>query len=133
GSATTPGQAPRATVQFRETGIILEVTPHITNNRQILMDVYAEQSELQIVGGDLGFFLPKRNVKTQVIVRDGETMAIGGLTQTQVTKIRSGIPILSDLPLLGRLFSQTETREDKQDLLILLTPHILDEGVPPGD
>ncbi len=130
GSATTPGQAPRATVQFRETGIILEVTPHITNNRQILMDVYAEQSELQIVGGDLGFFLPKRNVKTQVIVRDGETMAIGGLTQTQVTKIRSGIPILSSLPLLGRLFSQTETREDKQDLLILITPHIVDEGAP---
>ncbi|MHB1224405.1 MAG: AMIN domain-containing protein [Gemmatimonadaceae bacterium] len=133
GSATTPGQAPRATVQFRETGIILEVTPHITNNRQILMDVYAEQSELQIVGGDLGFFLPKRNVKTQVIVRDGETMAIGGLTQTQVTKIRSGIPILSKLPLLGRLFSQTETREDKQDLLILLTPHILDEGPGGGN
>jgi type IV pilus assembly protein PilQ len=133
GSATMPGQAPRATVQFRETGIILEVTPHITNNRQILMDVYAEQSELQIVGGDLGFFLPKRNVKTQVIVRDGETMAIGGLTQTQVTKIRSGIPILSSLPLLGRLFSQSSTREDKQDLLILLTPHILDEGPGGGN
>lgn len=128
GSATMPGQAPRATVEFRETGIILEVTPHITNNRQILMDVYAEQSELQIVGGDLGFYLPKRNVRTQVIVRDGETMALGGLTQTQVTKNRSGIPILSDLPLIGRLFSQMETREDKQDLLILLTPHILDPG-----
>lgn len=128
GSATMPGQAPRATVEFRETGIILEVTPHITNNRQILMDVYAEQSELQIVGGDLGFYLPKRNVRTQVIVRDGETMALGGLTQTQVTKNRSGIPILSSLPLIGRLFSQTETREDKQDLLILLTPHILDPG-----
>lgn len=127
GSATVPGQAPRATVSFRETGIKLEVTPHITNNRQILMDVYAEQSELQIVGGDLGYFFPNRNVRTQVIVRDGETLAIGGLTQTQVTKVRSGIPILSSLPLLGRLFSQTETREDKQDLLILLTPHILDE------
>ncbi|HEY0970232.1 MAG TPA: AMIN domain-containing protein [Gemmatimonadales bacterium] len=126
GAGGTAGALPRANVQFRETGIILEVTPQITNNRQIVMDVYAEQSELQIVGGDLGFFLPKRNVKTRVIVRDGETMALGGLTQTQVTKNRSGIPILSDLPLIGRLFSQTETREEKQDLLILLTPHIID-------
>ena len=135
GTAGTPGALPRATVQFRQTGIILEVTPHITNNRQILMDVYAEQSELQIIGGDLGFIAPRRDVKTQVIVRDGETMALGGLTQTQVTKIRSGIPFLSELPLIGRLFSQSETREDKQDLLILLTPHILDEGAgaqPPG-
>jgi type IV pilus assembly protein PilQ len=125
--STGTGNQPRATVEFRQTGIVLEVTPHITNNRQILMDVYAEQSELQIVGGDLGFIAPRRDVRTQVIVRDGETMALGGLTQTQVTKIRSGIPILSQLPLIGRLFSQTETREDKQDLLILLTPRILDE------
>ncbi|HEU4630424.1 MAG TPA: AMIN domain-containing protein [Gemmatimonadaceae bacterium] len=131
GSAGT-GTQPRATVEFRQTGIILEVTPHITNNRQILMDVYAEQSELQIVGGDLGFIAPRRDVRTQVIVRDGETMALGGLTQTQITKIRSGIPILSELPLIGRLFSQTETREDKQDLLILLTPRILDEPGVPG-
>lgn len=129
GTAGT-GNQPRATVEFRQTGIVLEVTPHITNNRQILMDVYAEQSELQIVGGDLGFIAPRRDVRTQVIVRDGETMALGGLTQTQVTKIRSGIPILSQLPLIGRLFSQSETREDKQDLLILLTPRIIDDPVP---
>ena len=128
GTGGGAGQLPRATVEFRQTGIILEVTPHITSNRHILMDVYAEQSELQIVGGDLGFFAPRRDVRTQVIVRDGETMALGGLTQTQVTKSRSGIPILSDLPLIGRLFSQTDTREDKQDLLILLTPRIVDEG-----
>jgi type IV pilus assembly protein PilQ len=128
GSAGSGGGVPRATVEFRQTGIILEVTPHITNNRYILMDVYAEQSELEIVGGDLGFFAPRRDVKTQVLVRDGETMALGGLTQTQVTKNRAGIPILSSLPLIGRLFSQTETREDKQDLLILLTPRIVDDA-----
>jgi type IV pilus assembly protein PilQ len=128
GSAGAGGGLPRATVEFRQTGIILEVTPHITNNRHILMDVYAEQSELEIVGGDLGFFAPRRDVKTQVLVRDGETMALGGLTQTQVTKNRAGIPLLSSLPLIGRLFSQTETREDKQDLLILLTPRIVDDA-----
>ena len=128
GSASQIGVPARANVQFKETGIILTVTPHITNNRQIRMQISAEQSELRIVGGDLGFTIPKRNATTQLLVNDGETAVIGGLTQTQVTKNKSGIPLLSDLPLLGRLFSQTETREEKRDLLILITPHIIDEG-----
>ena len=60
---------------------------------------------------------------------------IGGLTQTQVIRNRSGIPILSELPLIGKLFSQSDTREEKRDLLVLITPHIIDEGEavrPPG-
>ncbi|MEP7383811.1 MAG: type II and III secretion system protein, partial [Gemmatimonadota bacterium] len=109
---------------------ILTVTPHITNNRQIRMTMEAEQSDLNIVGGDLGFIINKRNAKTQLLVNNGETAVIGGLTQTQITKNKSGIPFLSDLPFIGRLFSQTETRNEKKDLLILMTPHIIDEGDP---
>lgn len=130
GSASQIGTPARANVQFRETGIILTVTPHITNNRQIRMTMEAEQSDLNIVGGDLGFIINKRNAKTQLLVNNGETAVIGGLTQTQVTKNKSGIPFLSELPLIGRLFSQTESREEKKDLLILMTPHIIDEGDP---
>ncbi len=130
GSASQIGTPARANVQFRETGIILTVTPHITNNRQIRMTMEAEQSDLNIVGGDLGFIINKRNAKTQLLVNNGETAVIGGLTQTQVTKNKSGIPLLSELPLIGRLFSQTESREEKKDLLILMTPHIIDEGDP---
>lgn len=128
GAAAQVGVPARANVQFKETGIILTVTPHITNNRQIRMSIAAEQSELRIIGGELGFTIPKRNATTQLLVNDGETAVIGGLTQTQVVKNKSGIPLLSDLPLLGRLFSQTDTREEKRDLLILITPHIIDEG-----
>lgn len=128
GSVSQIGAPVRANVQFRETGIILTVTPHITNNRQIRMTMEAEQSDLSIVGGDLGFIINKRNAKTQLLVNNGETAVIGGLTQTQVTKNKSGIPILSDLPLIGRLFSQSDSREEKKDLLILITPHIIDEG-----
>lgn len=124
------GTPARATVQFRETGIILKVTPHITSNRQIRMKMEAEQSELRIVGGDLGFIIDKRNAQTQLLVGDGETAVIGGLTQTQVTKNRSGIPFLSDLPLIGRFFSQSDSREEKRDLLIMITPTIIDEGEP---
>ena len=136
GSASQIGVPARANVQFKETGIILTVTPHITNNRQVRMSIAAEQSELRIIGGDLGFTIPKRNATTQLLVSDGETAVIGGLTQTQIVKNKSGIPLLSDLPLLGRLFSQTDTREEKRDLLILITPHIIDEGEairPPND
>ncbi|MBV6520729.1 MAG: hypothetical protein MNPFHGCM_00847 [Gemmatimonadaceae bacterium] len=130
GSASQIGQPARANVQFKETGIILTVTPHITNNRQIRMQIEAEQSELRVVGGDLGFFIDKRNAKTQLLVRDGETAIIGGLTQTQIVKNKSGIPILGELPLLGRLFSQVDDREEKKDLLIMITPTIIDEGQP---
>lgn len=136
GAAGQIGVPPRANVQFKETGIILTVTPHITSNRQIRMQISAEQSELRVIGGDLGFTIDKRNATTQVLVNDGETAVIGGLTQTQVTKVKSGIPLLSDLPMLGRLFSQSEMREEKRDLLILITPRILEPGEairPPGD
>ena len=71
------------------------------------MTVHAEQSRLNVVGGDLGFFFDKSRADNQLLVADGETAVIGGLTQTQVIRNRSGIPILSDLPLIGKLFSQT--------------------------
>jgi len=135
GSAGQVGVTARANVQFKESGIILRVTPHITSNRQIRMTVHAEQSRLNVVGGDLGFFFDKSRADNQLLVADGETAVIGGLTQTQVSRNRSGIPILSELPLIGKLFSQTDSREEKRDLLVLITPHIIDEGEavrPPG-
>lgn len=122
------GTAARSTTQFKESGIILSVTPHITNNRQIQMQLHAEQSQLQAAAADLGFTFLKRRADTQVLVNDGETAVIGGLTITQVTTSKSGIPFLVDLPLIGRLFGQTRTQEQKQDLLILITPHIVDDG-----
>ena len=135
GSSGTVGVPARATVQLKESGIILRVTPHITSNRQIRMTVHAEQSRLNVVGGDLGFFFDKSRADNQLLVADGETAVIGGLTQTQVIRNRSGIPFLSELPLIGKLFSQSDTREEKRDLLVLITPHIVDEGEavrPPG-
>ena len=122
------GTAARSTTQFKESGIILSVTPHITNNRQIQMQIHAEQSQLQAAAADLGFTFLKRRADSQLLVNDGETAVIGGLTITQVTTSKSGIPFLVDLPLIGRLFGQTRTQEQKQDLLILITPHIIDDG-----
>ena len=128
GGAGGAGQIPRATVQLKEVGIILSVTPHITNNRQILLDLHAENSDAQLASSDVGFIFGKQRADNQLLVKDGETAVIGGLTVTQVTSSKSGIPLLVDLPLIGRLFGTTRTSEQKRDLLILVTPHIIDEG-----
>ncbi|MFN2400189.1 MAG: AMIN domain-containing protein [Gemmatimonadaceae bacterium] len=137
GQGGQQNQAPRATVSFKETGIILSVTPHITNNRQILMTLHSERSNLQAAASDLGFTFQKQRADNQLLVGDGETAVIGGLTVTQVTVSKVGIPLLVDLPLIGRLFGQTRTQEEKRDLLILVTPHIVDDGeklgAPQGD
>ena len=126
-------QAPRATVQMKQVGIILTVTPHITNNRQILLLLHAENSDAQLASSDVGYIFGKQAGDTQLLVGDGETAVIGGLTVTQTTQSKSGIPLLVDLPIIGRLFGQTRTSDEKRDLLILVTPHIIDDGAPlPG-
>lgn len=128
-SPTTAGQAPRANVQFRETGIKLLVTPHVTNDGQISLDLSTERSSLQLLAAsDLGFIIAKQETKNQILVSDGETAVIGGLTVTTVEKTRTGIPLLSSLPLIGSLFSFTTTRENRKDLIILVTPRVLDDG-----
>ena len=124
----TTAQAPRATVSFKETGIILTVTPHITNNRKILMTLHAERSQLQPAASDLGYTFLKQRADNELLVGDGETAVIGGLTVTSVTQSKVGIPLLVDLPFIGKLFGETRTEEDKNYLLILVTPHIVDEG-----
>jgi type IV pilus assembly protein PilQ len=124
-----PGQiasvAPQ--IQRQDIGITLRVTPHVTSNHQVLLDVFAEQQVL-LTTTIAGPTTSKRSSTNQVLVGDGETAVISGLTQTEVTKNRTGIPFLMTLPGIGKLFSQEETVERKQDLLILITPHIVDEG-----
>jgi type IV pilus assembly protein PilQ len=122
--------AARANVQFKETGIRLTVTPHVTNDRRILMNLHTERSALQLLAeADLGFVFAKQKADNQLLVDDGETAVIGGLTVTEVEKNRSGIPLLSGLPIVGKLFSFSEDRESRRDLIILVTPRITDDGM----
>ena len=123
---------PRATVQFQETGIKLAVTPHVTANRQILMELHAERSAVQPAPVDIGFTFQTQQADNQILVADGETAVIGGLTVTEVTVTKSGIPFLVDLPILGKLFGFTNQSENRRDLLILVTPHIIDDLVTPS-
>ncbi len=128
-SSVATGGAPRATVQFKETGIRLTVTPRVTNNGQILMELETERSAVQtLAAADLGFNIQTQRASNQLLVQDGETAVIGGLTVTSVTRTRSGVPLLSALPIVGGLFSFTSNSENRKDLIILVTPRILDDA-----
>jgi type IV pilus assembly protein PilQ len=124
--------AATANVQFKETGIRLTVTPHITSNRQVAMELHTERSAIQILGEtDLGYVFQTQRADNQLLVNDGETAVIGGLTVTQVNNTRTGIPLLSGLPIIGKLFSFSNQKEQRRDLIILVTPRIIDDGITP--
>ncbi len=122
--------APKATVTFQQTGIILTVTPQITANHQVQMLIHAENSDVQQFSNDVGAVFPRQFIDNTMLVADGQTAIMGGLTQTSVTVSKSGIPVLVDLPIIGKLFGFTQRQEVKRDLLILITPHIVDDGQP---
>jgi type IV pilus assembly protein PilQ len=132
-AAGNTSNAPRAQVNMQQTGIILTVTPQITANRQVQMKIHVENSDVQFQANDVGAVFPTQRVDNEVLVADGETAVMGGLTQTTVSMSRSGIPILVDLPIIGRLFGVTNRTESKRDLLILITPHIIDDGQRPDN
>ena len=119
------GGFPTATVQFEETGIILEATPHITGGDHVLLTIRAERSAADVAESDIGLIFRTQNANTRVLVRDGETVVIGGLTVTELSVVRSGIPLLMELPLIGRLFRTTTESQIQRDLMILVTPHIV--------
>ncbi len=131
GSASTGGDntgVPRATAQLVETGIRLIVTPQVTNDRRVLLQLHAERSSAAAAAGEIGVQFLQQQGDTRVMVKDGETAVIGGLTVTEVTQNRSGIPFLMDVPFLGSLFRTTRSQEVKRDLLIMVTPHIVEES-----
>jgi type IV pilus assembly protein PilQ len=121
------GASAKSVTQIKETGVKLFVTPRVTNNGEIVMKIHLENSDATFSGPDAVTF-PTQSVDNTIIVRDGETAVLGGLTQTSVRVTKSGIPFLVDLPIVGRLFGVTQTQQTKRDLLLLITPHIIDPG-----
>ena len=119
------GGFPTAQVAVEETGIILEATPHVTANGNILLELSVERSAADLADSDVGFIKQTQEATTRVLIGDGETHVIAGLVQSERTEVRSGIPLLMDLPLIGRLFRQTREQQIQRDLIILVTPHIV--------
>ncbi|HEX8395204.1 MAG TPA: secretin N-terminal domain-containing protein [Longimicrobium sp.] len=123
GGAAASGGVTLQPVQV-EAGIELEVTPHITDDGRVRLTLRAENSDAGTTSANL-LNVTRQQAENQVLVADGETAVIGGLTVSRLRETRSGIPFLMDLPLIGGLFRVNNRSEQKQDLLILVTPHIV--------
>ncbi len=115
---------PTASVEIKETGIILEATPHVAGD-YILLELHAERSAAILAESDAGFIFQTQKATSRVLVKDGETIVIAGLTVTEVNEVRSGIPILMNIPIIGRFFRVTRESQIQRDLMILVTPHIV--------
>ncbi|MDX1673838.1 MAG: AMIN domain-containing protein [Longimicrobiales bacterium] len=117
-------QGPQATVQTEETGVILELTPHVVGEDQVLIQLHAERSEIQSFAVDQGYVFGTQETETEILLDDGQTAVISGLTTTDLRNTEQGIPILMNLPFIGALFRNTYVTEEKEDLLIMVTPYI---------
>jgi type IV pilus assembly protein PilQ len=116
-------QGPQAQVRTEETGVILEITPHVVGD-QVLLNLHAERSFIQSFTQDGQFVFGTAETNTQILVDDGATAVISGLTTTDLRRTRSGIPVLMNIPVLGALFRFESVQDQKEDLLIMVTPHI---------
>ncbi len=124
-AGATQGSIPTAQVETRETGIILETTPHVTASGKVLLTLHAERSAAVLAQSDAGYIFQTQYADSRVLVDDGETVVIAGLTVTETNEVRSGIPLLMDVPLIGRLFRVTREQTIQRDLMILVTPTIV--------
>ncbi len=107
-----------------ETGIKLTVTPHVSGDNRILLDLHPENNSYGYdEKGEV--VISTQEAKTKVVVADGETVVIGGLTRNENTESESGIPFLKDIPLLGNLFKYSRKAITKKDLVIFVTPRII--------
>jgi type IV pilus assembly protein PilQ len=112
--------------QLQTIGVMLRVTPHLTADKKIVMDLHPEVSDLSTqstVQG--GVIINTSEADTRVMVDDGQTAVIGGLIRTNEGTVRRGVPYLKDIPLLGLLFSSTNTVNSSRELLIFVTPRII--------
>jgi type IV pilus assembly protein PilQ len=127
---TTVDSSGRTVVAFQDAFIRLKVTPHITNDRRVSMKVEAERTDpgtqINFTGG-FAFPLNTRKATTNVLVSNGGTIVIGGLLQTTDNEAESAVPWLSKVPVLGWMFKSDSISKTRVELLIFLTPTILEE------
>ncbi len=120
------------TTQFKKAVLSLKVTPQITPDNRVILDLTVSKDSVgQLVASATGGFVPSidtREIVTQVLVNDGQTVVLGGILETERRDAENKVPYLGDIPVLGRLFKQTTTTDNKDELLIFVTPRILREG-----
>ncbi len=131
---TSAGQQQGTTVtfeqiQYRDTGVILTVTPHIAENDYITLDIKQEVSnaDTTTTGVNDSPTFTTRQAETSLVIKSGHTISLGGIIQQRDEKSISKIPLLGDIPYLGNLFKSTEINNTRTELLILITPYIAND------
>jgi len=128
-NAATGGTAILTSIDRKDVGITLKLTPQITSDNNVRLDIYEEISAIITTPGlnpnVVGPSTSKRSASTTVVVKDRQTMVIGGLISDNVTASTSAVPFLGDIPILGWLFKTKSTSVDKTNLMIFITPYII--------
>ena len=129
-TATTDPNAPTInSIEYRDTGVILKVTPRVNASGLVLLDVAQEVSDVNTTAArGAGINSPTistRRISTSVAVQDGEVLALGGLIRNTETKGRVGLPFLSQIPFIGGLFGRQATGGNKIELIVLLKPRVI--------
>lgn len=114
------------TTQFKEVLLKLEVTPQITPDGRVIMDLDITQDNVASITATGIPVLDVTGLSTQVLVSNGETVVLGGVYQTETVDGERKVPVLGDIPLLGKLFRSDVMTENKSELLIFITPRIMD-------
>jgi general secretion pathway protein D len=125
---TTVTSSRTSTIQYKDIGIILKVTPQVNESGLVTLDLAQEvstYSTIELGTNETTIILNKAEATTNVVVKDGETIVIGGLIREDASKSRIGIPWLTKIPLLGYLFGSTVDDETRQEIIILLTPRVI--------
>ena len=121
------------TIQFKKAVLSLKVTPQITPDNRIIMDLDVRDDSVgTVVVASGGVNVPSintREIATQVLVNDGQTVVLGGILETTQREDDTKVPYLGDIPILGHLFKNTNHQDNKDELMIFITPKIVHEGV----
>nr|WP_156136311.1 type II secretion system secretin GspD [Photobacterium gaetbulicola] len=120
---------PFQTVERKEVGIKLNVTPQINEGDSVQLKIEQEVSNVLGADGAVDVRFSKRQLTTNVLVQDGQMLALGGLIQEQTNESEQKIPILGDIPVLGHLFKSTNTTTAKTNLMVFIKPTIIRDGV----
>jgi general secretion pathway protein D len=131
GGSTTPSFAQSNSIQYKDTGVTLEVTPRVNANGMVIMKLkqivskVVPVSNTQATTQQQSPTLDKKEIDSSVAVHDGETIVLGGLIDETVDNSKNGIPWLYDLPLIGSLFGGTTKNNTKTELVVLITPRVV--------
>jgi general secretion pathway protein D len=124
-TGTSGSQYNSGSVQFRDTGVQLTVTPRVNPGGLVYMEVGQEVSKPGTQDATGNYTVSKREIETEIAVQSGQTVLLGGLIGENESRAKDGIPGLSKIPLLGRLFGTTKRDNDRTELIILITPRVV--------